>query len=65
MITKRQLGYGFSAVGLALALGPFLLDLFRTTNYTGIGPTQLLALQVGIPLFVLGLTLIPLGHHPA
>lgn len=65
MITKRQLGYGCTAVGLALALGPLLLDLLRTTSYSGIGPTQWLALQVGGALILLGLTLIPLGQRPA
>jgi hypothetical protein len=65
MITKRQLGYGFTAVGLALALGPFLLDLVRASAYGGIGPAQQLALQIGLALLLLGLSLIPLGNKPA
>ena len=65
MITKRQLGFGFAAVGLALSVGPFLLDLMRASAYGGIGPMQQLALQIGLGLVVLGVSLIPLGNKPA
>jgi hypothetical protein len=65
MVTKRQLGVGISAIGLLFALGIFAVDLLGAGNEAGIGPLQRLALLVASALFILGLTLIPLGNRPA
>lgn len=64
-MTKRQLGLGFSAIGLLIIVGLFAIDLLRASEYQGIGPAQQAGLIVGGLFFVVGLTLIPLGDRPA
>jgi hypothetical protein len=65
MVTKRQLGIALSAMGLLLALGILAMDWIGAGNEAGIGPLQRLALLAAGALFILGLTLIPLGSRPA
>lgn len=65
MVTKRQLGIGMAAAGLLLVLGILAMDWIGAGNQAGIGPLQRLALLAAAALFVLGLTLIPLGNRPA
>lgn len=65
MITKRLLGFGFTAVGLLLVVGPFVVDMVRASGYQEVGPTQRIALYVGGAFCLLGLSLIPLGDKPA
>ena len=65
MITKRQLGVGLTVIGLLLGIGILAVDLVGAGNEMGIGPTQRLALIAAGALFVLGVTLIPLGNRPA
>ena len=65
MITKRQLGLGFVALGLLGALALIAVDLLGAGQFQGVGPVQRLAF-LGMGLLVLvGLTLIPLGDRPA
>jgi hypothetical protein len=65
MITKRQLGVSFSVVGIVLTIGILAMDRIGAGNEVGIGPMQRLALVAAGALFILGLTLIPLGNRPA
>lgn len=65
MITKRQLGLIFIALGGMGAVGSFLIDLVRANDYAGIGPTQRLGLFAAAALIFVGLTLLPFGNKPA
>ena len=65
MITKRQLGLIFISLGGAGALGSFAIDLVRTNDFAGIGPTQRLGLIAAAALILVGLTLLPFGNKPA
>ena len=65
MITKRQLGAIIASFGLILGLAVLSVDWLGAGNEMGIGPSQRLALVGACGLFVLGLTLIPLGNRPA
>ena len=65
MITKRQLGAIIASFGLILGLAVLSVDWLGAGNEMGIGPSQTLALVGACGLFVLGLTLIPLGNRPA
>lgn len=64
-MTKRQLGYVITALGVLAIVGSFVNDLFGGGDFQGIGPTQKLAL-IGAGLVVLiGLSLLPFGDKPA
>jgi len=65
MITKRQMGLGFTAVGLVAVLAILAVDLLQAGNFEGIGPMQRMALIAAGLLFLVGLTLIPFGNRPA
>lgn len=65
IITKRLLGCLLAAVGFTAVVGLLLIDFVRQTDFQGIGPAQQAGLIVGGVLFLLGLTLIPLGNRPA
>jgi hypothetical protein len=65
MITKRQMGLGFTAVGLVALLAILAVDLLQAGNFEGIGPMQRMALIAAGLLFLVGLTLIPFGNRPA
>ena len=65
MITKQQLGAIIALFGLVFGLAVLSIDWLGAGNETGIGPTQRLALIAAGALFILGLTLIPLGDRPA
>lgn len=65
MITKRQLGLIFIALGGTGAVGSFMIDLVRANDFAGIGPTQRLGLLAAAALILVGLTLLPFGHKPA
>jgi hypothetical protein len=65
MITKRQLGFIFIALGVVALAALFVMDWLGASGYRGIGPAQAAGL-VGIGLLILvGLTLLPLGDRPA
>lgn len=63
-ITKRQLGICLALLGLAGVLLPFVRD-WLGGSYAGIGPAQRLLLIASALVFLLGLSLIPLGDRPA
>lgn len=63
-ITKRQLGLGLALLGLAAILVPFVRD-WLGGSYAGIGPAQRLILIAGGLVFLLGVSLVPLGDRPA
>lgn len=65
MITKRQLGLGFMALGVVAFLATLLFDWIGGGNFSGIGPLQRLALIGAVLAFLLGLTLLPFGDRPA
>ena len=65
MITKRILGLGFASVGLLATLGLLALAFIRPSDFTGIGPAQLIGLIVSTAVLLLGLSLIPFGDDPA
>ncbi len=65
MVTKRQLGIGLSCLGLLAAFSILAVDWLDAGNFQGIGPLQRITLAGSAFVFVLGLTLIPLGNRPA
>ncbi|MEW5988697.1 MAG: hypothetical protein AB1791_18875 [Chloroflexota bacterium] len=65
MITKRQLGLGLSLIGLLGGIVLFALDWVGASQFQGIGPTQRILLGAAGLLFLVGLSLIPLGQRPA
>ena len=65
MITKRQLGIGLILIGLTAAVGSFAFDYLGGGQFQGIGPAQRLGLLAASALFLVGLSLLPLGDHPA
>lgn len=65
MITKRQLGIGFVAMGLLGIVAILAIDLFRAGEFSGIGPLQSAALLGSVSAILVGLTLLPFGDRPA
>lgn len=65
MITKRQLGIIFILISLTAVLGSFVFDLAGAGQFQGIGPAQKMGLAAVGLLFLVGLTLLPLGDRPA
>jgi hypothetical protein len=65
MITKRQLGITFIAIGSLAVVGLFVVDWIGASAFDGVGPVQRIALVVGGVLIVLGVPLLRLGDRPA
>ena len=65
MVTKRQLGLAFIAIGLLAAVGSFVYDFLGGGQFSGIGPAQRVALLGAGVLVLVGLSLWPLGDRPA
>lgn len=65
MITKRQLGIGFILISLVAVVGSFAFDFLGGGQFQGIGPAQRLGLLGAGVLFLIGLSLLPLGDRPA
>jgi hypothetical protein len=61
-ITKRLLGLAMVGVGGVVAGGMLALESVRGG---GFGPSQQLAFLGGVAIFIVGLTLLPLGDTPA
>ena len=65
MITKKQLGVGFILISLIAVVGSFVFDLLGGGQFQGIGPAQRLGLLAAGIIFLVGLSLLPLGNRPA
>jgi hypothetical protein len=65
MITKKMLGLFFSIFGILLAVGLLAMEWLGAGKFQGIGPLQRIALFGTLAIFLVGLSLIPLGDRPA
>ena len=65
MITKRQFGIGLVTFSALATIGLFGVELIGASDFRGIGPLQQMALIGAGIVFLVGLTLIPLGDRPA
>lgn len=65
VITKRMVGVALVVLGLAIAGAVLAVDAIGAGKWSGIGPAQLLAIRLSVVVFLVGLTLIPLGDAPA
>jgi hypothetical protein len=65
MITKRQLGAGLSSLSLLAMISVLAIDWLGAGNFQGIGPLQRMTLIGAGFVFLVGLSLIPLGQRPA
>jgi hypothetical protein len=64
MITKRQLGLIFIAIGLLVIGGVFAANLIGARD-AGFGPLQRIGVAVGIAIILMAIPLIKLGNRPA
>lgn len=64
MITKRQLGYLFIAVGLLVMAGAFGANFIGGRD-AGFGPFQVIGVSGGVVIILLAVPLIKLGNRPA
>lgn len=64
-LTKRQLGWLLTILGMAGALVILGIDVLGAGRFTGIGPAQLQALGLAGLVSLLGLSLVPLGNRLA
>lgn len=64
-LTKRHLGLLLLIGGVLGFIGILAIDVFDVGREGGIGPAQQIALGLMTAAALLGLTLIPLGNHPA
>jgi hypothetical protein len=64
-MTKRSLGLTFIGLGALAVLGLLGIDLLGAGQFSGIGPTQRLALLAAGAVILVGVTLLPLGDKPA
>ena len=55
----------FIIISLVAVIGSFIFDLAGGGQFRGIGPAQKIALLAASLLFLVGLSLIPLGDRPA
>lgn len=63
--TKRQIGWLLFVGGLWIFIGVVAIDMLNAGREGGIGPAQQVALGFSALVAVIGLSLIPLGNHPA
>jgi hypothetical protein len=63
-LTKRHLGVILLGAGLLVFGGMFVVEAMKSQS-DGIGTVQKLGILVGAMSIVVGLTLLPLGSHPA
>ena len=52
-------------ISVAAVIGSFAFDLLGGGQFQGIGPAQRLSLLAAGALFLVGLSLLPLGDRPA
>ena len=64
MITKRQLGFIFIAIGLLVIGGVLTANLIGARD-AGFGPLQRIGVAVGIAIILMAIPLIKLGNRPA
>jgi len=64
MITKRQLGYLFIAMGLLIAIGAIAANFIGGRD-AGFGPFQALGFGGGVVIILMAIPLIKLGDRPA
>ena len=64
-LTKRHLGLLLLIGGVVGFIGILAIDLLDAGREGGIGPAQQIALGLMAAAALVGLTLIPLGNHPA
>ncbi len=64
MITKRQLGFSFIAIGLLVVAGAIAANFIGARD-AGFGPLQKVGLAVGVGIIVMAVPLIKLGNRPA
>jgi uncharacterized membrane protein len=65
MITKKQLGLGLSILGATIAIAVLAVDWIGAGQFIGLGPIQKIGLAIGLLLFLVGLSLLPLGDKAA
>ncbi len=64
MVTKRQLGYLFSTIGLLVIAGSIGANLIGGRD-AGFGPFQALGIGGGVVIILMAIPLIKLGNRPA
>jgi hypothetical protein len=64
MVTKRQLGFIFIAIGLLVITGVFAANLIGARD-AGFGPLQKIGVAIGIAIILMAIPLIKLGNRPA
>ena len=64
MITKRQLGYLFIAIGLLVMAGAIGANLIGGRD-AGFGPFQAIGMGGGLVIILMAIPLIRLGNRPA
>lgn len=64
-MTKRQLGKWLMGMGLLSALAIVSPDVLIPGREGGFGPSQQAALFSAIAIFLIGVSLLPLGDDPA
>jgi hypothetical protein len=64
-LSKKHLGWLLLIGGVLAFVGILSIDILDVGREGGIGPAQQMALLVSALAAFIGLTLIPLGDHPA
>jgi hypothetical protein len=64
-LSKKHLGWLLLIGGVLAFVGILSIDILDVGREGGIGPAQQMALAVSALAALIGLTLIPLGDHPA
>jgi hypothetical protein len=64
MMTKRQLGYLFMAIGLLVIAGAIGAN-FIGGRESGFGPFQAIGVGAGVVIIFMAIPLIKLGNRPA
>lgn len=64
MITKRQLGLVFVAIGMFTIGGVLAANLIGARD-AGFGPLQKIGVGLGVVIIIMSIPLIKLGNRPA